>query len=365
MAFRSQPKRLDSFSLICRESNIDDVDFVKLRAPLFSFFDYLNYFFFQSFAFLRRKSWRSDVTIISGSPSTLSPDIVLSNFSHREYFRQVVSSPDVDVRESVKLLRVLWFSLFEGMLLRFGGAKMFLCNSPGLTEEVRSRCPDGVQVEYLPNVFNRERFSPKERIRLRENARQEFSFSGDEFVFSFMSFGHHLRKGFFCAVRAISLVNQRLAGEGKTKVKFLVIGGERSTIRRLKRKISKIDPDFEDWLVFSGSCTEPENVLSASDAFIFPSYFDSTPNAVIEAAGLGLPLFLTNFYGSEVLLQENVNGRRISHDENEIADVILSYLDSEEREACGELNFELHTEESWSNEFFGYLDSVKLSNEVG
>lgn len=284
--------------------------------------------------------------------------MLLVNFSQRAFLQNIKDSPDLSWRERIKLVRVFWIYCQEAFLYRFGRAKLILCNSPGLTEEIKSRCQKDALVCYLPNLVNKAQYSFRVRIQLRPQARVRFSFEVEDFVFSFLSYGHHLRKGFFTAIRILSLLNEDRRKKGEKKVKFLVIGGKETTIARLKQKLKITVPDFESWVIFSGPTSEPELLLSASDAFIFPSYFDSTPNAVIEAGALGLPLFLSDFYGSEILLQEGINGRFISRDTNKAAQTLSKYLETQEWLNCKPIQPELHSEESWAEDFFGYLEKM-------
>lgn len=359
MAVRSREEKGRAFSILCSDSDVTGIETQILKAPRWKLLSHLNYFFFQSFFFLQKKRMNESFTTISACPTSLGADVLLVNFSQRAFLENVKASPDLNFRERLKLARVAWISLQEAFLYRFGRARLVLCNSPGLTEEIKSRCKEGTVVRYFPNLINGARYSPQVRLELRADARARFSYKKEDFVFSFLSYGHHLRKGFFTAVRILSHLNEDRQKKGERGVKFLVIGGEDSTIARLKQTLKKIAPDFESWVIFSGQTREPELLLAASDAFIFPSYFDSTPNAVIEAGALGLPLFLSDFYGSEVLLQEGINGRFISHDPDNAAQTISRYLEAKEFQHSKPIQPKLHSEYSWAEEFFEYLEEVE------
>lgn len=48
--------------------------------------------------------------------------------------------------------------------------------------------------------------------------------------------------------------------------------------------------------------------LAASDVFVFPSYREGFPNAVIEAGAMGLPSIVTDINGSREIIKDGVNG---------------------------------------------------------
>ena len=69
-----------------------------------------------------------------------------------------------------------------------------------------------------------------------------------------------------------------------------------------------------DAIRFAGYVAPPEWHLSAGDALIFPSHFEAFSLMEIEAASLGLQLYLTAHPGSEMILREGVNGRLLPWD---------------------------------------------------
>ena len=65
---------------------------------------------------------------------------------------------------------------------------------------------------------------------------------------------------------------------------------------------------------------------AGADAFLFPSYSEAFALVEVEAAACGLPLFLTRHHGSEMIFEENVNGRYVEFDAAKIADVLREFV---------------------------------------
>jgi len=57
-----------------------------------------------------------------------------------------------------------------------------------------------------------------------------------------------------------------------------------------------------------GSQKDVRPWLAASDCFVFPSYREGFPNAVIEAGAMGLPSIVTDISGSREIIIEGKNG---------------------------------------------------------
>ena len=325
---------------------------------------FVNCFFWKSI-FATRKSKRnfSQSLVISPSPSTLYPDVLLVNFSHYEYVSKIWKSKDLTFREFFKLLLNLNRVVYEFLILKVGKPQLVLCNSPGLTNEFKIRASNETKVEYLPNVVRLNRFCQETRKTHRHSSRELYGFQESEVIFAFASFGHFLRKGFHHAFRSLRRAREILREVGcEKRLRFLVIGGEVESINRLCAWAAQLDVDFESWLTFTGAITEPEVSLSAADAFIFPSYFDSSPNVVIEAAALGLDLFLTNFHGSELFLSEHKNAWEISHDVEDSAQILATYIsDRTDKEGFEEKELldQFHTPDTWAEALYNHFKEVE------
>lgn len=172
-------------------------------------------------------------------------------------------------------------------------------------------------IELLPNTAITDRFFPAYRIENRDRARRFHQFHEDETVLLFASAGHHFRKGFLHAVDVVA----RLREKG-LRVRFLVVGGKDATLSRLQRQVRGKHPSFETWIQFTGQVENTEFHFSAADALFFPSLSEAFSLVEIEAAALGLPLYLTAHHGSEMILRDGENGRLLPWDLSGMAELM-------------------------------------------
>ncbi|HEY5813581.1 MAG TPA: glycosyltransferase family 4 protein, partial [Chthoniobacterales bacterium] len=187
--------------------------------------------------------------------------------------------------------------------------------------ELRPLLHGEAKIEVLPNSYDETRFNPEVRLRWRDAMRAELGYLPEHFVFVFTSQGHHRRKGFWLAVEALNHVRQT-----HRHIRFLVVGGSPERLAELRQKLTVVAPDWQNWIHLAGSQPEPEKYLAASDAFLFPSYFEAFCLAEIEAGACGLPLLLTPHHGSEMILQDGVNGVKLSFDPEIMSGQISSFI---------------------------------------
>jgi glycosyltransferase involved in cell wall biosynthesis len=102
-------------------------------------------------------------------------------------------------------------------------------------------------------------------------------------------------------------------------VRFLILGGSPATVERFRKSFN---PAQLEGCVFAGLVDSIERHLAAADGLLFPSHFEAFSLAEIEAAALGLRLYLTPHYGSEMILREPANGRLLPWDPAGMAAVI-------------------------------------------
>jgi glycosyltransferase involved in cell wall biosynthesis len=201
--------------------------------------------------------------------------------------------------------------------------RLALAVSDSVAAEVRTRTRAKVKVETLPNSYDETRFNPAARVLYRDLMRAKLGFGAEHRVFCFVSTGHYKRKGFWLAVEALAAVRKTNAGK---HARLLAVGGSEDAIARLRSEIQQRFPGAEEWIVFAGMQPEVEKFYAASDAFIFPSYFEAFCLAEIEAAACGLPLLLTPHHGSEMILCDGENGRLLSFDPQQMAGQIEDFL---------------------------------------
>ena len=122
-------------------------------------------------------------------------------------------------------------------------------------------------------------------------------------VFTFVFIGRLVRdKGINELVEAFEWLNKEYP-----KTRLLLVGRQEPELDPLKPEtIAKIDNNKNIEAVGQQSDVRPW--LTASDAFVFPSYREGFPNVVIEAGAMCLPSIVTDINGSREIIIEGKNG---------------------------------------------------------
>lgn len=209
----------------------------------------------------------------------------------------------------------------ERFALRPGNTGEWWCVSRGIAEPILQAAPSDSVFRFLPNTYDPNRFNPETRIRHREGMRRHYGFSERDIVLTFCSFGHFARKGLPQAIQAVNKLRQ--LGH---PVRLLVLGGNEPTVAGFRQQLKR-DGISEDATRFAGMVSPPEHHLAAGDALFFPSHFEAFSLVEIEAAALGMRLYLTAHPGSEMILREGANGRLLPWE----VDGMVTVLDEEIR----------------------------------
>jgi glycosyltransferase involved in cell wall biosynthesis len=184
-----------------------------------------------------------------------------------------------------------------------------------ISERIETEAKGG-EFRILPNQYNPTRFHLGVRANSRDEMRVHYSIGRDEMILAFSAFGHFERKGLLQAVEAINI----LRAKGHL-VRLLVIGGSHRSIGFFRKKLLRKGIDQEG-CIFTGMVDSIERHLVAADGFFFPSNFEAFSLAEIEAAALGLRLYLTPHYGTEMILREPINGRLLPWDPEGMAGIL-------------------------------------------
>ncbi len=264
-----------------------------------------------------RRSARPDVIQTTGF-YYLFADVSFVHFSH---FDWVARQRQIGVHGLMDVLAFLqsFLGLLSEIILFWNPfCRHLVPVSEAVAGDIRRWGPSWKRLTVLPNAYDAERFSPAIRDRHRTAAREENGFAETDRVFAFASAGHHRRKGFWLAVAAIAELRRR----GRESARLLVIGGGEKKLDALRRKLAREFPDWEAWIRFTGMVRDMPRALAAADAFLYPSYSEAFALVEIEAAAMGLPLYLTPHHGSEMILEEGRNGRAIAWDPAAIAELL-------------------------------------------
>ncbi|RYD86106.1 MAG: glycosyltransferase [Verrucomicrobiaceae bacterium] len=193
--------------------------------------------------------------------------------------------------------------------------------SRSMADRIDSEAAGG-SFRILPNQYDPARFNHCVRGQWRDPMRKRHGFSENERVLAFSAFGHFERKGLLQAIEAVNI----LQSQGY-RLKLLVLGGTPKTLNSFQAQMSSRGVACSA-CVFTGLVDNIERHLSAADGLFFPSNFEAFSLAEIEAAALGLRLYLTPHYGVEMILRQPANGRLLPWDPPGMAAVIAEDLES-------------------------------------
>lgn len=139
------------------------------------------------------------------------------------------------------------------------------------------------KIVIIPNVIDFKKFNPSKYNR--EKIRKELGMRNDVFVFTNIA-RLSPGKGQDTIIKAIIPVKDKLqntifyfVGEAEASEKFYE--------KHLKNLVEK--NALENLIKFAGFRKDIPEILSASDAFIFPSYAEAFGISLVEAMAMGLP----------------------------------------------------------------------------
>ena len=239
------------------------------------------------------------------------------HFSHFDYAATQLRMPVRTWRDVAEVVREWTDGLGSELVLFWSPTRnTLLAVSDAVVRDIRRFAAPWKRVKLLPNSYDPTRWNERNRLAYREAKRRELGIAESTTVFAFISQGHFRRKGFWLAAEAIDRLSRR------EHCLLLVIGGHPPTLRRLQRELSRALPGWERYMKFAGMVMDALPSLAACDALLFPSYSEAFSLVEIEAATLGLRLYLTPHHGSEMILEEGRNGRFLPWDAAGIAAIL-------------------------------------------
>ncbi len=241
---------------------------------------------------------RFDVTM-SQPTRFFSPDVAQMEFCYKGW------------QEHQKLMGTAKFTfkdrfvpVIEGFNMR--RAKKVIVTSEGIKREIMKYygIPEE-KITVIPNGVNIERF--KRNDNMRKVIRKELGISSGDFVIIFV--GRNLkRKGFEYLLKALPLLNR--------KAKLIVAGGNDGYYQNLTKDLKQ-----EKNVFFIGDVPNMEKYFSASDVFVFPTFYEGFSLATVEAAACGVPVIAAKANGTEDLIDNGKNGFLLKkRDKKEIAE---------------------------------------------
>lgn len=157
---------------------------------------------------------------------------------------------------------------------------------------------NGIDIDF----FNPKKFNDKIPI-----IRKELGISPDDYVFVFV--GRLVGdKGINELVTAFE---QLLNTDAPKSIKLLLVGPYENQLDPLELKTLEAIESNKN-IVATGYMDDVRPFLAISNVFVFPSYREGFPNAVMQAGAMGLPSIVTNINGCNEIIKPDLNGILIS-----------------------------------------------------
>ena len=183
------------------------------------------------------------------------------------------------------------FRLWLTEKLIYNAANVLLTNSTQIQRHLHQRYPDK-NICSIPNLLElpTETWSPPRMGHPEE-----------KLIVSVGRFASE--KGHRYLIEALNMLNRE---EVAWRCTFL---GEGELETDLRSRTAA--HGLSEWVTFPGFCEDVFSVLLMADVFVLPSLHESSPNALIEAMGIGMPCIASNVGGIVDLIEDGKNGLQI------------------------------------------------------
>ena len=173
----------------------------------------------------------------------------------------------------------------------YNTADVLLTNSEPIQRYLCQRYPDK-KIQSIPNLLE----LPTEVWTQPQTPETE-----EKLIVSVGRFAPE--KGHRYLIEALNLLKQQNVAWRCT---FL---GEGKLEAELRARVTEYG--LSEQVAFPGFCEDVFSVLLTADVFVLPSLHESSPNALIEAMGVGMPCIASALAGIENLVEDEANGVRV------------------------------------------------------
>ncbi len=204
-----------------------------------------------------------------------------------------------------KLSPLYWIvTLIEKLTFESSSLRALIVPTISVKEQILTFYSPKAELILIRNGVDLERFNPQKEALGRE-LRRKLGIGEGEFLFSYTSTNFDL-KGFHYLLRACQILKEK-------GFKFkLVAAGDKS--RRWQREIR--ERGLEGMVYLLGRVKEVERVYLASNFFVYPTLYDPSSNAVLEAMACGVPVIASRYSGTGELIVDGFSGFLINSPEN-------------------------------------------------
>ena len=183
------------------------------------------------------------------------------------------------------------FRLYLTEKLIYNTADVLLTNSAQIQRHLHQRYPDKNSVS-IPNLLE---------LPAQEWSQQRRDHTKEKLIISVGRFAPE--KGHRYLIEALNLLDR---GDVAWRCTFLGEGALEAELRALVAEYG-----LSERVTFPGFCEDVFSLLLTADAFVLPSLHESSPNALIEAMGIGMPCIASAVGGIVDLIKDEKNGIRV------------------------------------------------------
>ncbi len=171
------------------------------------------------------------------------------------------------------------------------------------------------RIAYVPGVgINGARFAGTPE--LRQEKRRELGFGDEDFLMLTVA-EMTANKNHIAVLNAMAKLKDR---EEFEKLHYLIVG-RGAMWESLERSAKELG--IADHVHFLGYRTDAAQLYCAGDLFVFMTYREGLPVALMEAMSSGLPILCTRVRGNTDLIEDGVSGQFVENDPRKLADSIL------------------------------------------
>lgn len=185
---------------------------------------------------------------------------------------------------------------FCHLVLRYSvniiGTDFLACSLPAAEWMFTKKTMNGEKFNILHNGINPKIYMYSDEIR--EKIRKKFNVQ-DKILLGHVGALKKVKN----QERLLDIIN-----EIHDKRYALMLIGDGEDSEKLVHKVNKLG--ISEQVLFLGNRTDVSNLLQALDVFVFPSYFEGIPIALIEAQAVGVPIIASDSINSDVKINDNV-----------------------------------------------------------
>jgi UDP-glucose:(heptosyl)LPS alpha-1,3-glucosyltransferase len=192
--------------------------------------------------------------------------------------------------------------------------------------------PDHIRV--IPSAIDPGRFPQHDRLRRRQEGRQQWNVAPTDLVGLFVAKNYRL-KGLGALLNAVAALLQRPEFHGAPPpLRLLVCGNDHTRAYERRAAALKITPHVR----FAGAFPDIRTAFFGADFLVHPTFYDPCSLVVLEAMACDLPIITSRYNGASELMHPLQEGFVIDdpHDSTHLAWCLAQMLDPARRRACAQ-----------------------------